>query len=138
MPKPRVCRDCPEGSKRPAPKPGPRCATCHRAVLKARREIAAEQRRQKVYGLEEGEYEKILAAQGGVCAICLKPPVTKRLAVDHDHKLELLVGIRGSLRGLVHGWENTILGRFGDDPERFERAAEYLRNPPARSVLKGQ
>lgn len=131
----RPCRDCPEGSKRPAPKPGPRCVTHHREVVKARRELAAEKRRQKIYGLEEGEYELLLAAQGGVCAICLKPPVTKRLAVDHDHKLELLVGPRGSVRGLVHGWENTILGRFGDDPEMFERAADYLRNPPARRVL---
>jgi hypothetical protein len=29
-----------------------------------------------------------------------------------------------------------VLGWFQDDPVKFEAIAEYLRNPPARRILK--
>jgi hypothetical protein len=103
----------------------------------ARRKAARGKRIEQTYGITAAEFDAILAAQGGVCAICLKPFVRKNGSVDHDHKLELVVGARGSVRGIIHAWENTIIGRFGDNPEVFERVAEYLRNPPARKVLGG-
>lgn len=37
------------------------------------------------FGLTQKQYEDQLARQKGVCALCLKKPDTKRLAVDHDH-----------------------------------------------------
>lgn len=40
------------------------------------------------------QYDKMLAAQGGKCAICKRPPKSRRLAVDHDHKT-------GKVRGLL-------------------------------------
>lgn len=38
------------------------------------------------YGLTEAQYAKMLVLQGGVCAVCGRPPKTRRLHVDHDHK----------------------------------------------------
>jgi hypothetical protein len=45
-------------------------------------------------GLSVEEYDAMLKAQGGGCAICGNPPKTRRLDVDHDHKT-------GKVRGLL-------------------------------------
>jgi len=42
-------------------------------------------RLQKAYGISLAEYNGLLAYQGGVCAICKKPPTGRRHHVDHDH-----------------------------------------------------
>lgn len=133
-----TCKDClAEGvtTSRPAPYPGPRCDTHNRAKKKATRAAAHAKRVQSVYGLEQGEYELLLAAQGGKCAVlkCRARGVVKRLAVDHDHALEHLG--RASVRGLLCGPHNQAIGEAGDDPAVFDSIAEYLRNPPARAVL---
>lgn len=47
------------------------------------------------YGITTEQYEAMLVKQGGVCAICARPPQTRRLAVDHDH------GPSKRVRGLV-------------------------------------
>ena len=39
----------------------------------------------KTYGITLDEYNEMLTDQGGECAICRRPPGTKRLHVDHDH-----------------------------------------------------
>lgn len=49
---------------------------------------------EKVYGIDAAEYARLLALQGGKCAICRSRPRSKRLAVDHDHKT-------GAVRGLL-------------------------------------
>lgn len=124
-----ACKDCSAAgltNSRPVYQAG-RCRTHHRAVLKARRERAHAQRVEKTYGLAEGEYAALLAFQGGVCAICGKPFKTKRGAVDHDHKT-------GRVRGIIHGWENTMLGRARDSLDFFRAAVRYLENPPARQA----
>lgn len=46
------------------------------------------------FGLNPGEYENLLEAQGGVCAICKQPPRRNYLSVDHDHST-------GRIRGLL-------------------------------------
>lgn len=77
------------------------------------------------YGIEEHEYQAMLEAQGGVCAICKQPEslvskgVTCRLQVDHDHKTDVV-------RGLLCRRCNTILGQADDDPEVLRLAMEYL------------
>ena len=45
------------------------------------------------YGLSAGEYDAMLATQGGVCAICKRPPKQRRLYVDHDHATQIVRGI---------------------------------------------
>lgn len=136
IPVPPMCKDCrAEGvvSFRPTPHPGPRCVTHWRAEKKRRSAVAHEARSIGVYGLLPGDYEALYAAQGGRCAIhgCRAAGGTRRLAVEHDHKLEG----RESVRGLVCAVHNEWIGRAGDDPEVFDSLAEYLRNPPARRVL---
>ena len=86
-----------------------------------------KQKRQ--YGLELGEYEKLLAGQGGVCYICKRPPYKVRLSVDHDHKT-------GITRGLLCMRCNRLLGWVRDDANVLESAAEYLKDPPAENILE--
>ncbi len=56
-----------------------------------------------VYGLELWQYDALLVAQGGVCAICLGAPDRQRLGVDHDHDT-------GRVRGLLCRRCNSQLG----------------------------
>lgn len=82
----------------------------------------------RTYNITLAEYEAIRAYQGGRCYICRRP--SSKLVVDHDH-------VSGMVRGLLcplrcnHG----LLGRRDQDPGLFDRAAEYLRNPPAVAVV---
>src|SRR5690606_21201796 len=126
----RVCKDCgPSPRPRPAPHPGPRCATHHREFKRQQKRKAHAKHVESTYGLKPGEYEKLYQAQGSRCAICRRASgIAKRLAVDHDHRT-------GLARGLLCGPCNKVVGNFRDSPETFERAAEYLRNPPAIQVL---
>ena len=78
----------------------------------------------RVYGLTVEAYEALLAAQGGVCAICRRPPAAdgrqKRLHVDHDHATD-------AVRGLLCSNCNTALGLLDDDVDRIAAAIFYLR-----------
>ncbi len=126
---PRSCKDCPPNSKRPAPFAGPRCSTHNRATIGARKAAARALRLEKTYGLREGQYEELYAAQGGVCAICERATgKTKKLAVDHDHKT-------GYVRGLLCGPCNKILGHLRDDPLLAANILEYLEEPPAHNAI---
>lgn len=66
-------------------------------------------------------FDAIVAAQGGVCAICHRPPTDKkrRLHVDHDHKT-------GRIRGLLCLHCNVMLGKSRDCRETLLSAVEYL------------
>lgn len=122
----RGCKDCPPDSKRPAPFPGPRCATHNRAKKKADRERAHELRVQKVYGLLPGEYAALYELQDGRCFICQRATGTgkRKLAVDHDH-------VTNEPRGLLCSLCNKgILGHCRDSIEMLQRAIDYLSNPP--------
>uniref|UniRef100_A0AAU3I7P4 Endonuclease VII domain-containing protein n=1 Tax=Streptomyces sp. NBC_01393 TaxID=2903851 RepID=A0AAU3I7P4_9ACTN len=128
MTAPKPCKDCEPGSKRPAPNPGPRCATHWRDEKERRKKAAHEKRVQTTYGLGDGTYDTLYAAQGGTCAICRRATgATRRLSVDHDHK-SLLV------RGLLCRPCNDMLGHSRDDPEFFARAKGYLEKPPAQDL----
>lgn len=135
---PRLCKDClAEGrglclKQRPAPHPGPRCATHHREVVKARRAAAHETRVQKVYGLKEGDYARLLELQRGRCALCRRANgATKKLAVDHDHRT-------GAPRGLLCGPCNKgVIGHSREEIAYFERCIKYLTHPPAKRLGYG-
>lgn len=106
-------------------KRGRTCETCRRRI---RSKTAHENRVCATYGLKKGEYDKLLEAQGGVCAIC-KEPRNYRLAVDHDHKTGL---VRGLLCKMCNG---KTLPSVRDNPETLRAAADYLENPPALAIL---
>jgi len=74
----------------------------------------------KLYGLPAGEFDRLLAAQGGLCAICHQICSTgARLCVDHDHAT-------GRIRGLLCRRCNRALGAMKDSADLFRSAAEYL------------
>lgn len=75
---------------------------------------------QRAYGITKEQYEALLAEQGGVCALCKKPPTDEFLVVDHDHTT-------GQVRGLLHRLCNSMLGCAMDDPELLEAGIKYLR-----------
>lgn len=93
-------------------------------------EAARARRLMTTYGITPEEYDAIKRSQKGVCFLCQRAKgITAPLQVDHDHAL---VG-RGSVRGLLCGRCNN---RLGWAEARLPRLLSYLRNPPARKVLK--
>jgi len=73
------------------------------------------------YGLTPDEYDELLAAQGGVCAICAGPPDGRwpRYAVDHDHET-------GEVRGLLCTRCNRAIGLLRDSTDLVLAVLEYL------------
>lgn len=117
----------------------------HRAERSAstKRWAAANPRKNKnreiyaAHGITIEVYERMLAEQGGGCAICGATPDSpsnngrKRLCVDHDHTCCPATSIRRScgkcVRGLLCSGCNTGLGSLRDDPALLGAAISYLR-----------
>ncbi len=121
------------------------CANAARRVLRSQKtrpsetpDAAYDRWLRRAYGITLIHYNKMLALQGGVCALCQRPERVvsgkkgraKRhghLHVDHDHK-------SGVVRGLLCHGCNTALGHFQDDPDLLEWAARYLRTHGSESA----
>lgn len=102
---------------------GSRCKACTSMA-------AHEKRVQDTYGISGEEYARLLALQGGRCAICRNVPRTIRLAVDHNHKT-------GAVRGLLcKRCNHDLLGGGHDDVVMLYRALEYLLYPPAERDVR--
>lgn len=86
-------------------------------------------RLKRLYGLTLADYKRMLADQGGVCAICAEPPTdTKgpwKLHVDHDHG-------DGAVRALLCTKCNTGLGAFRDRGDLLAKAMAYLAHHESR------
>jgi hypothetical protein len=83
----------------------------------------------RTYGLTDAEYQTILVQQNGRCAICGREPKKRPLAVDHDHKTNVI-------RGLLCLWCNhRLLAGAHDSVERLRNAIAYLEEPPALAVI---
>jgi len=104
------------------------CDGCSKPLAQDRRQLhfcedCVERRNRsrikREYGLTEEEYERILAAQDGVCAICKGSESWRRLAVDHCH-------VTKQIRGFLCASCNTGIGFFKDDPILLSNAIEYL------------
>jgi len=85
-----------------------------------RREQTRRSHLKQKYGMTTEQYDEMLAAQGGGCAICGRPPRPDiSLHVDHDHAT-------GAIRGLSCFRCNNALGDFDDDISLLESAVRYL------------
>ncbi|MFI9806984.1 endonuclease VII domain-containing protein [Streptomyces sp. NPDC052301] len=77
------------------------------------------------YGLTEAERDAMVAAQRGLCVICLNAPAVH---VDHCHKT-------GKVRGVLCFNCNSAIGKLGDDPDAVRRAASYLEGNSWKPIL---
>jgi hypothetical protein len=68
------------------------------------------------YGITAAQYDALLDAQGGLCAVCRERPAEH---VDHDHT-------HGHVRGLLCSCCNQGLGNFRDQLAHLRAAADYL------------
>lgn len=84
--------------------------------------LARKTNLKNLYGITPEIYDELLAAQGGVCAICrggLNGKSKKYFSVDHDHAT-------GRVRGLLCEACNFGLGKFRDSSDLLQKAAQYL------------
>lgn len=65
------------------------------------------------YGISLEEYRELM--DGAICPICDKPAT----CLDHCHT-------SGRIRQPLCGQCNSGLGMFGEDPERLQRAIDYV------------
>ena len=94
-----------------------------------------QRNRLRLYGLKDGEYDRIWEYQNGLCAICHRPSTTlsrwggyKSLSVDHCHST-------GKVRGLLCDSCNRGVGFFKDNEELLFSAIEYLSQEDVRDKL---
>ena len=117
--------------------PASRCKSCSRDAHREwrRKQPDYDKRRYQVvkvetrerhlvrkYGVGLADYNAMLAAQGGKCAICYATEASQRygvLHVDHCHKT-------GAVRGLLCRGCNHMLGVVNDEPAALARAIAYL------------
>lgn len=135
--------DCPRGHGPEAPchgtvtgyfNHGCRCDSCgpagrayHRKTYAANPQKFQERQTFRNFGLTHEQYDEMLAAQGGVCAICERPPGEKRFAIDHDHSCCSGRKTCGKcIRGLLCQRCNHALGLLGDDPDTLAKARAYV------------
>ncbi len=119
------CSDC---EHRYAVGKSKRCKICQRHNT---RRIKHSAHLKATYGIGIEEYDAMFRRQAGKCAICRGGTSKNFLATDHNHKT-------GEVRGLLCATCNKVLGKFRDDPERFYRAAHYLKSPPSRQVINSR
>jgi hypothetical protein len=83
---------------------------------------ARKSRLKAMYGITLDEYNRMLDAQGGGCAICgcTETENGAILAVDHDHAT-------GKVRGILCRLCNNGLGHFRDTERLFLKAIAYLK-----------
>lgn len=137
---PKVCAECGESKPREEfgiskhGKHGPilrsNCKPCGSARARAwyylnqdRADGRKRVRELDKYGITLQDYEDMLRAQGGVCAICggvESNPKFNRLSVDHCHDT-------GAVRGLLCNRCNRALGLLNDDAILLRKAISYLR-----------
>ena len=84
------------------------------------------------YGITEQDFQVLLAAQGGLCAICgVNEPGGQYNTwhVDHCHE-------SGNVRGLLCNNCNLGLGYFKDNLEALQRALKYLEEASCQTMAQ--
>jgi hypothetical protein len=89
-------------------------------IVAGKKSVAARRKptRAKGLGVTDDQYDAMLQAQGGGCAICGSRPKTRRLHVDHDHAT-------GRVRGLLCHVHNRRLWRGATGAE-LRLMADYV------------
>ncbi len=83
------------------------------------------------YGISQAQYEKMLWAQDGVCAICKRPESQRQsLCVDHCHETDTVIA-------LLCNRCNSAIGLLWEDPIISTAAATYV-NERKRTKLMSE
>jgi len=104
------------------------CKSCADTKKASTRDPAKERARDylKKYGITPEDYDRMFAEQSGRCKMCLGADTGKSTTtvfdVDHDHKIEGSLGVRGLLCSPC----NRGLGLQGDDASVQIRGAFHL------------
>jgi len=113
---------------------GPRrpCKACIQRDKRARYatqggdQVSHAQALRERYNLTPAEYDRMLVAQGGLCAICRQPETVRgrggaprRLAVDHDHRT-------GAVRELLCHRCNLVTWAVEENPNMLNAVLAYL------------
>lgn len=74
------------------------------------------------FGIDLEQYQELLNAQNGGCAICGKTPEQEKrnLAVEHDHGTGEIFGL------CCWSCNHRVIGR-NRDPDLYDKVAQYLR-----------
>lgn len=123
-----------------------RCLKCTSAAAKAWRHRNPDYEKQRYqadkigtrerhlirkYKVTLADYEMMLTAQGGRCAICGCTEDTQHngvFHVDHCHRT-------GAVRGLLCRGCNHVLGHLRDDPGLLQNAITYLQRPQIPELI---
>jgi hypothetical protein len=121
----------------------PKCTECEEDLDKLTTKAKSrDYQLVKRYGITFHEYLDIVGFQQGQCYICKKLPTINSLSLDHKHepgeKQKLSHMVRVRVRGALCYQCNKGLAFYRDNSEYFQRAAEYLLDPPAQKILKGR
>jgi hypothetical protein len=104
------------------------CKPCHNARGRENRiknhGSTREYHLRRRYGIGQPDVDRMLAEQGGVCAVCEKPDPEH---VDHDHKT-------GQVRGMLCFNCNQALGNVRDSAHVLDRLREYLYAASATAI----
>lgn len=100
-------------------------ATCCKTCKTCKAVKGREGHLKRQYGMTEAERDAMVAAQKGLCVICLRAPAVH---VDHSHKT-------GKVRGVLCFNCNSAIGKLGDDPDAVRRAAAYLEGNAWKPTL---
>ncbi len=95
------------------------CRPCHNQATRdflARKGGSRDYHLRRRYGITQADCDSLVAAQGGVCALCQK---LKPEHVDQDH-------VTGRVRGVLCSCCNQGLGSFRDDVASLRAAADYI------------
>jgi hypothetical protein len=96
------------------------CKPCHNEIGRRNRELrhgsTREYHLRRRYGIGVAEYDAMVEAQGGVCALCRE---RKPQHVDHDH-------LTKQIRGVLCSCCNQGLGNFRDSVASLRAAIDYL------------
>jgi hypothetical protein len=109
----------------------PYCKPCHNIRGKAAKDKVGGSRSyhlKRRYGISADDADAMLAAQGGVCAICRAAPAQH---IDHDHET-------GAVRALLCFNCNGGLGQFKDNPTLLHAAAYYVGFHTARQAIAAE
>ncbi len=101
------------------------CRACHRQwqrgyYQRTNGRSARNAHLRDTYGITADQYDAMLLAQGGKCAICGAIPEARSFPVDHCHKT-------GKVRAILCPGCNTGIGGFKGNEETLLTAIAYLR-----------